>query len=159
MNVFFKQKKKKIISPLKAVIFLRINANSAISGPPLGAVLGQYGVAVVPFCNQFNERTSDINPDTVLNVTLFLSISGDYRFSISLPTFSFFFKKSLSITKASSFPASKTKDIDSFLITPLIIYEVYVYKKKFSNIFGDNIRNSVKSAKGLLSSMGIFIVE
>ena len=97
MSVNFKSNFLKTKSPLKAVIFLKIKANSAVAGPPIGATLGQYGIPAGLFCKMFNDRTSHINTDILLNISLFLTVGGEYKFHINLPTTSFFFKRSSTI--------------------------------------------------------------
>ena len=48
-------KKKKI----KAQVKLQVKAGQANPAPPVGPALGQHGVNIMDFCNQFNERTRE----------------------------------------------------------------------------------------------------
>lgn len=51
---FVVQKRKK-----KEIYFLRLIAPAGMASvsSPLGPLLGQYGINIMEFCNQFNERT------------------------------------------------------------------------------------------------------
>jgi len=43
---------------VKAVIKLQIEAGKANPAPPVGSALGQYGVNIMGFCKEYNDRTS-----------------------------------------------------------------------------------------------------
>ena len=43
---------------LDYIVNLQLRAGKALSGPPLGPILGQCGIPAAPFCTLFNERTS-----------------------------------------------------------------------------------------------------
>ena len=44
---------------IAAQIKLQCPAGQATPAPPIGPALGQHGVNIMDFCNQFNERTRD----------------------------------------------------------------------------------------------------
>ncbi len=43
---------------IKAVVKLQIEAGKATPAPPVGTALGQYGVNIMAFCKEYNERTA-----------------------------------------------------------------------------------------------------
>ncbi|MFC2014409.1 50S ribosomal protein L11 [Chloroflexota bacterium] len=43
---------------IKAVIKLQIEAGKANPAPPVGSALGQYGVNIMGFCKEYNDRTT-----------------------------------------------------------------------------------------------------
>lgn len=161
MSFNFKTNFLKVKSSLKAVVFLKIKANSAVSGPPIGATLGQYGIPAGVFCKQFNERTAYISNDVLLNVSLFLTVGGEYKFNVNLPTTSFFFKRSLQTDSGLQKPGV----LKNFLLnskkpilSPYMIYEVFLYKESITLTSIHNLKSIVKKNGSSLRSMGFQIL-
>lgn len=77
------------------VLHLNIKAGMAMSGPPLGPTLGQYGIAIGPFCDSFNEQTILFKNSYPLNVYLYLNKDGSYNYYIYFPRLVFFLRKLL----------------------------------------------------------------
>ncbi|MBI2594923.1 MAG: hypothetical protein HYW38_01535 [Candidatus Colwellbacteria bacterium] len=44
---------------IKTILKLQIEAGKANPAPPIGPALGQHGVSIQEFCNQFNEATKE----------------------------------------------------------------------------------------------------
>ena len=157
----YKQKLFKQKIALKAIIFLKLKANSASSGPRLNGTLGQYGIPSGPFCNLFNERTSSIKSNVLLNVSLFLTVTGEYKFTIRLPSNSFFFKKSLLLDKGMQKPGL-FKFFSSNLVKPIfspyMVYEIFIFKEQIVPSFFSDITSTLKKNEGTLRSMGFFIL-
>jgi len=169
MNLTLKNQKQKQKTTLKAVLCFKIRANSATTGPPLGGLLGQYSISPALFCDQFNSRTSHINNNILLQVVIFLTISGEYKFNIKGPTTSFFLKKNLMLETGGSKPgfvSLKPKKIKSDSPKPIrfisrfMIYEILLYKKECSEFMFSSDRSFtsfVKKSKGSIISMGLHI--
>ena len=84
----------------KIKITLFVSAGEAAVAPPIGPILGQYGVNTIQFCEEFNELTSgaaqffsdEIADDFggfVLVVDVFINHDRTYDFLIRKPTTSF----------------------------------------------------------------------
>lgn len=84
----------------KIKITLLVAAGEAAVAPPIGPILGQYGVNTIQFCEEFNELTSgasqffykDLNNDFggfVLVIDVFVNYDRTYNFIIRKPTTSF----------------------------------------------------------------------
>lgn len=59
---------KKVIGNLK----LRIPAGRATAGPPVGSILGQWGLNMMDFINPFNDATKDLmGKDVIVHVKVF----------------------------------------------------------------------------------------
>lgn len=59
---------KKVIGNLK----LRIPAGRATAGPPVGSVLGQWGLNMMDFINPFNDSTKDLmGKDVIVHIKVF----------------------------------------------------------------------------------------
>lgn len=45
--------------PIKANLKMKIRGGQASAAPPVGSILGQYGVNMMDFINPFNDATKD----------------------------------------------------------------------------------------------------
>ena len=87
--------------PIKAVIKLQIKAGEANPAPPIGPALGQHGVNIGAFCQQFNEATKDMQGDIVpAEITIYEDRSFDFK--LKTPPASYLLKKAAGIEKGSS---------------------------------------------------------
>jgi len=68
---------------VKALIKLQVPAGQANPAPPVGPALGQHGVNIMDFCNQFNERTKD---QTGLMIPVVISVYDDRSISFITKT-------------------------------------------------------------------------
>src|ERR1700761_5506935 len=102
MNTFLPtnqcEKKKKISgfsnNKLK-LIKIEIPAGSAVITPPLGPLLGQYGINGIEFCKEFNEETKNIEKDTLIAINLYLAYDRTYFFELKTPGVAYLIKKYL----------------------------------------------------------------
>jgi large subunit ribosomal protein L11 len=78
---------------------LQILAGQAVSGPPVGPLLGQKGVSAIEFCKQFNEVTSHLHPTLILSVKLLVQ-NKKFTFRISFPSVTTLLKQSARLKKA-----------------------------------------------------------
>jgi len=118
---------------IKAVIKLKIKAQSATTGQPVGPLLGQYGIPLVPFCKEFNERTSNYNSDAEVFVILKLYVDNSYTFEVKMPSLSFLLLRASTKVVESS-ENSIVEDHDNIEtvevpgITSYQLYEVVKYR-------------------------------
>lgn len=73
---------------LRKVRFL-VPAQNATISPPIGPILGQFGINIMDFCKQFNERSKYIEQDVLVFVDLTLFKNKSFIFSIRTPPLSF----------------------------------------------------------------------
>lgn len=64
--------------PVVNLIKLQVKAGQANPAPPIGPALGQYGLNIMDFCNQFNADTKD---RTGLVLPVVISVYSDKSFS------------------------------------------------------------------------------
>ncbi len=76
---------KRIIHTLR----LLVPAKNAQVAPPLGPILGQFGVNIMSFCKQFNDNTKKLQKDILLPVIIFLYKDKSFKFYYKKPTISF----------------------------------------------------------------------
>jgi large subunit ribosomal protein L11 len=73
---------------LRKVRFLA-PAQSATIAPPIGPILGQFGINIMEFCKQFNDRSKHIEPDVLVFVDLILYRNKSFVFTIRTSPISF----------------------------------------------------------------------
>ena len=88
-------------------IKLQIPAGKATPAPPVGPALGQHGLDIQNFCNQFNDATKDRMGDVVPTIiTVYEDRSFD--FVTKTPPASVELKKRAGINKGSQTPGTGT---------------------------------------------------
>ena len=68
--------KKRILTSIK----LQIPGGNATPAPPVGPALGQHGLNIQDFCNQFNNKTKEMG-DTVVPVVI--SVNEEHEADLS----------------------------------------------------------------------------
>lgn len=134
----------------KAMIKLMILAGQASPAPPIGPSLGQYGVNIMDFCNQFNERTKN-RGDDLIPVVLTVYKDNSFDFIMKKPPTSFLLKKAAGILKGSSEPNREKVAT----VTKEQVKEIA--RMKFDNLENDELERAMKVIEGTANSMGILI--
>jgi hypothetical protein len=95
---------------IRVTLRLRVRAGGAISGPPLGPALGQYGIPIGPFCDSFNDQISLFRSSFPLMVYLSLKGDGSYDYYIYMSATTFFFKTILKMSRWAVTPPDAPED-------------------------------------------------
>lgn len=135
---------------LKAQIKLQVNAGAANPAPPVGPALGQHGVNIMDFCNQFNERTRD-QQGLVIPVVISVFEDRSFSFITKTPPAAVLIKRSAKLAKASGQP-NKVK-VGS--LTDAQIEEIAALKMPDLN--AANIESAKRMIRGTARSMGITV--
>ena len=98
-----RSKQKKIIGQIK----LEIPAGKATPAPPVGSTLGQRGVNIMSFCQQFNEASKDYQPGIPLPVIIFVYEDKSFSFIIKTPPVSFLIRDALKLKKGATAPGKE----------------------------------------------------
>jgi large subunit ribosomal protein L11 len=61
-----------------------LNTQSARPGPPIGPILGQYGVDINSFCNEFNKKTLFLKKNIPVLVFLYINKNRKYTLKIKM---------------------------------------------------------------------------
>ena len=135
---------KQITANLK----MRIPAGGATAGPPVGAVMGQYGLNSMDFVNAFNAQTADLRGNDVI-VKLKVYDDRTFDFVVSgVPTDDLILK-ALGIKKGSGKPhMDKVGKLTQAQLT-----DIAEAKMKFTN--GNDIDAVKKQVAGTARSMGV----
>ncbi len=133
-----------------AKIKLQAPAGKATPAPPIGPALGQHGVPIQDFVNQFNEMTKDMGGDIIpVEVTVY----DDRSFSLKLktPPAAELLKKAAGIKKGSGVP--NTEKVGS--VTKDQVKEIA--ERKLEELSARDIEAAVKIIEGTARSIGITV--
>lgn len=136
--------------PVKVVIKVQAMGGAATPAPPLGPALGQHGVNIAQFVNDFNAATQDRRGELVPAV---LTIYEDRSFSFILKTApaSDMIKKAAGISKGSGKPLTEKAGS----ITEAQLQEIA--EKKLPDLNTNDIEAAKKIIAGTCRQMGVDI--
>ena len=140
--------KKEIIGNIK----LQIPAGQANPSPPVGPALGQKGLNIMDFCNQFNETTKEFQKGMPIPVVINAYADRSFDFTTKTPPASYLIMQKAKLKKGSKAPGSdivkelKRADLES-------VAEV---KSKDLDLPMESIINMLA---GTARSMGIRVVD
>ena len=135
---------KKIVTVLK----LNLPAGSANPAPPVGPALGQQGINIMDFCNQYNEATKDKRGQIIpAEITVYEDRS--FTFVTKLPPVSELIKQKIKIKKGGA--NVKTDNVGS--ITPAQITEIA--QEKLQDLNTTSLDSAIKTIAGTARSMGV----
>lgn len=137
-------KKKKV----KAVVKLQIPAGQANPAPPVGTALGPHGVALMDFCQQFNNATKD-KAGYVIPCVLTIFEDRSFTFILKTPPASDLIMKKLNLKKGSSEP---NKDKVG-KITKAQLQEIA--ELKMPDLNANDIEAAIRIIAGTARQMGV----
>ncbi|MEX2007022.1 MAG: 50S ribosomal protein L11 [Candidatus Saccharimonadales bacterium] len=136
---------------VKANIKMKIRAGQASPAPPVGSILGQYGVNMMDFINPFNEQTKDrMGQMVTVHVTIYDDRTMVWRV-VGTPTDELILS-ALKVEKGSAEP-NKTK-LDEKLSSSQLSE---IAESKASDMNTTDIESVKKMVAGTARSMGVEI--
>jgi len=142
-------KKKKITG----TISLMVPAQSATPAPPIGPALGQHGVNIKDFVDQFNDRTKEMERGVPLPVVITVFEDRSFEFIMKQPPNSYFIKKAAKLKSGSQRPGH---DVAGQIRTSQI---KQIAEQKMPDLNAVNMEGAMKIIEGSARSMGIEVVE
>ncbi|HOV93412.1 MAG TPA: 50S ribosomal protein L11 [Spirochaetales bacterium] len=137
--------KKKIA----AIVKLQCPAGKATPAPPVGPALGPHGVSAPMFCQQFNERTKNMEPGLVIPAIITVYADKSFTFILKTPPASVLIKKACGIAKGSGVP-NKEK------VGKLTNAQVEaIAKQKLQDLNANNLQAAMRIIAGTARSMGV----
>lgn len=136
---------------VKTQIKLQVAAGAANPAPPVGPALGQHGINIMEFCNQFNARTKTMEPGMAIPAVITIFEDRTFTFILKMPPVSALLKKAAGIAKASGTP-NKNK---VGKITKKQVQEIA--KQKMPDLNANDIEAAMNIVEGTARSMGIEI--
>jgi len=140
--------KKEVIARIK----LQIPGGQATPAPPVGPALGQHGVAIQDFINQFNERTKEEN-GMIIPVEIEVYADRSFSFECKSPPASVLLKLAAGIAQGSGMPNREKVGT----VTRAQVKEIA--EKKMNGLNARSLDAAVKIIEGTARSMGIEIVD
>lgn len=134
------------------VIKLQAPGGSATPAPPIGPALGQHGVNIGQFVQQFNSKTSSLNGMTVpVEITVYKDKS--FSFIVKSPPAAVLLKDAAGIAKGSGVP---NKDKVG-KVTRSQVRKIAERKKNDLNAF--DLDHADRIIAGTARSMGIEVID
>jgi large subunit ribosomal protein L11 len=137
---------------ITAKIKLQAKGGQATPAPPVGPALGQHGVNIGQFVQQFNERTKDLNGMIVpIEITVYSDRS--FTFEVKSPPAAVLLKKYANVAKGSGVPNKEKVG----KVTKADVRKISEAKIKDLNAY--DLEHADRIIAGTARSMGIEIVD
>jgi len=133
---------------VKAIVKLQIPAGKATPAPPVGPAVGQYGINIMAFCKDYNDKTSK-DAGSIIPAVITIYEDRSFTFITKTPPVSDLIKKSLSLEKASGTPNT----VKVGTLSRSKVKEIAEIKMKDLN--ANDIENAMRMVEGSARSMGI----
>lgn len=133
---------------IKTKVKLQIPAGAANPAPPVGPALGQHGVNIMQFCQQFNKQTQG-KEGLIIPVEISIYEDRTFTFITKSPPASVLLKKAVGIAKASGEP-NKNK-VGKVTVKQL----EEIAKIKMKDLNAPDVSKGAKIVAGTARSMGI----
>jgi len=135
---------------VKSIVKLQIPAGKANPAPPVGPALGQAGVNIQGFCQEFNDRTRE-QMGSVIPVVITVFDDRSFEFITKTPPASDMLKKAAGIQKGSGTP--HTEKVAT--ITPDKLREIA--EVKMPDLNANTIEAAMNIIEGSARQMGIVV--
>jgi large subunit ribosomal protein L11 len=132
------------------LIKLQIPAGKANPAPPVGPALGQHGVNIQDFCNQFNAATKELG-DTVVPVVISVYEDRSFSFITKTAPAAEMIKKAISLKKGSAIPHKEKVGV----LSKAKLKEIA--EKKMVDLNAFDVEQAMKVIAGTARSMGVTI--
>lgn len=136
---------------VKANLKMKLKGGQASAAPPVGSILGQYGVNMMDFVQPFNDATKDrMGQDVTAHITVYEDRTMDWRV-VGTPTDDLI-RKALGIQKGSGKPNSEKigKKLNQTQLREIA-------EAKAEDMNTDNVESIMKQVAGTARSMGVEI--
>lgn len=137
---------------LKATIRLQAPGGQATPSPPIGPALGQHGVNIGQFVQQFNATTSSLNG---MLVTVVISVYADrsFTYEVKSPPAAVLLKDAAGLAKGSGVPnREKVGTVTRAQLSDIA-------KRKYEDLNSASMEAAERVIEGTARSMGIDVVD
>lgn len=139
---------KKVVNQIK----LQIPAGQARPAPPVGPVLGQAGVNIKQFCDQFNDKTkAQAGENLIIPVVITVYADRSFTFITKTPPVATLLFKAAKIQKGSGEPNRNKVGT----VTEAQVEEIA--KLKLPDLNCTSIESAMQQVRGTARSMGVVV--
>lgn len=134
-------------------INLIIGAGMANPAPPIGPALGQHGVNIKAFTDDFNAKTSDMEKGMPIPVVISVYEDRSYDFIMKQPPNSYFIKKAAKIKAGANNPGTE-------VVATIRSSQVKeIAEAKMPDLNAVDIEGAMRIIEGSARSMGVEVLE
>jgi large subunit ribosomal protein L11 len=137
---------------VKAIVKLQIQAGKANPAPPVGPALGQYGVNIMEFCKQYNEKTAK-QAGMVVPVEITIYDDRTFTFITKTPPASVLLAKAANVEKGSGEPNRKKVG----KVSRAKVREIA--QIKMPDLNANDIEAAMRIVEGTARNMGLEVVD
>ncbi len=137
---------------VKALIKLQAPGGQATPSPPVGPALGQHGVNIGQFVQQFNASTAQLNG---MLVTVVITVYGDrsFTYEVKSPPAAVLLKKAAGVEKGSGVPhKDKVGTVTSDQVREIA-------QTKLPDLNATCVEAAMRQVAGTARSMGIVVAD
>ena len=136
---------------IKSYIKLNVGAGKANPGS-VGSTLGQHGVKIPDFCNQFNDKTKDMASGTPIPVVITVYADRSFSFITKLPPVSYYIKQKSGLSQGSKEPGKA-------IVGNITMAQVKeIAELKLPDMNASDVMSAMNMVQGSARSMGIKVV-
>ena len=136
---------------IKAVIKLQVPARRATPAPPVGPALGPHGIPAPAFCQQFNDRTKNVEEGLMIPVVITAFEDRTFTFITKTPPAAVLIKKACGLEKASAEPnKQKVATINRAQLREIA-------ELKMPDLNANDVDAAIKIIAGTARSMGVTV--
>lgn len=140
------------VKKIKAVVKLQLPAGKATAAPPVGSMLGPYGINLPSFVKDFNDKTA-AQAGFIIPVVITIFEDRSFTFVLKTPPAAVLIKKALNIESASAKP-NKEK------VGKLTQEQVRkIAEQKMTDLNAASVEAAMSMIKGTARSMGVTVEE
>jgi large subunit ribosomal protein L11 len=133
---------------VKAVVKLQIPAGKATPAPPVGPALGPYGINIMAFCKDYNDRTAS-QEGFIIPAEITIYEDRSFNFVTKMPPVSDLLRRALGVEKGSGNPGNERIG----KLSRDAVYEIARHKMKDLNT--TDIDKAARIVAGTARSMGV----
>jgi large subunit ribosomal protein L11 len=138
--------------PVKAYLKLQLEAGKANPAPPVGPALGQHGVNIAQFCQQFNAATQAMMGD-IIPAEITIYEDRTFEFKLKTSPSSALLRKAAGIEKGAAEPhKGKVGKVTKAQLRDIA-------EKKMVDLNTEDIEAAMRIIAGSAKNMGIEIVD
>lgn len=133
---------------IKTTLKLNLKAGEATPAPPVGPALGQHGVPIMEFINQYNQKTKDLKGQ-VIPALITVYEDRSFEFVTKLPPVAEMIKKKIGVVKGSGKAGTES-------VGKLTLQQAQeIANEKIKDLNSNDVDAAVKIVQGTARSMGI----